>query len=193
VPAVFTLRELHGVIQVAMGWEGFHLYQFRLRALRYGSGALSASSPDVTLAMLRFREGAWFIYEYDLNIPWRHEVRIEALPEAEVAKAYPVCTAGGGACPPEDCGGPEAFMEHRDDMLSLDALEDLDTMAEIIGDITQECQLAILDDEETRWRLEQAIARSRARERAQGRPFSRRTVNARLGCGEHRDLMYQQC
>jgi hypothetical protein len=31
VPASFTLGELHGVIQVAMGWEGTHLYQFRLR------------------------------------------------------------------------------------------------------------------------------------------------------------------
>ena len=28
VPAALTLRELHGVIQVAMGWEGFHLFQF---------------------------------------------------------------------------------------------------------------------------------------------------------------------
>ena len=28
VPASFTLRELHGVIQVAMGWEGIHLYDF---------------------------------------------------------------------------------------------------------------------------------------------------------------------
>ena len=28
VPATFTLRELHGVIQVAMGWEGIHLYDF---------------------------------------------------------------------------------------------------------------------------------------------------------------------
>lgn len=34
VPAAFTLRELHGVIQVAMGWEGFHLFQFCLRAVR---------------------------------------------------------------------------------------------------------------------------------------------------------------
>ena len=25
VPSSFTLRELHGVIQVAMGWEGIHL------------------------------------------------------------------------------------------------------------------------------------------------------------------------
>ena len=26
-----SLRGLHGVIQVAMGWEGIHLYQFCLR------------------------------------------------------------------------------------------------------------------------------------------------------------------
>ena len=31
VPATFTLRGLHGVIQVAMGWDGIHLYQFHLR------------------------------------------------------------------------------------------------------------------------------------------------------------------
>ena len=37
VPGTCTLRELHGVIQVAMVWEGIHLYQFCLRAARYGS------------------------------------------------------------------------------------------------------------------------------------------------------------
>src|ERR1700733_8584785 len=57
VPATYTLRELHGVIQVAMGWDGIHLYVFRLRAARYGSWELSTSSPDVTLADLRFRKG----------------------------------------------------------------------------------------------------------------------------------------
>ena len=53
LPATCTLRDLHGVIQVAMGWEGTHLFQFCLRAVRYGSSELSASSPDVTLAALR--------------------------------------------------------------------------------------------------------------------------------------------
>jgi hypothetical protein len=53
---------------------------------------------------------ARFIYEYDLNIPWRHEVRIEDRVEPEARKTYPVCIGGGGACPPEDCGGPESFM-----------------------------------------------------------------------------------
>jgi hypothetical protein len=61
VPAAFTLCELHGVIQVAMGWEGFHLFQFCLRAVRYGSSELSTSSPNVMLAALRLRKGARFI------------------------------------------------------------------------------------------------------------------------------------
>src|SRR5271163_4549067 len=113
VPSSYTLRELHGVIQVAMGWEGIHLYDFELRAARYGSWELSASSPDVTLASLRLRKGGRFVYEYDLNIPWRHEVRIEDRLRLETGKIYPLCSGGSGACPPEDCGGPQRFMADR--------------------------------------------------------------------------------
>ena len=193
VPSTCTLCELHGVIQVAMGWEGIHLYQFCLRSARYGSWELSASSPDVTLAALRLRKGARFTYEYDLNIPWRHEVRIENQLGPEAGKAYPVCTGGNGACPLEDCGGPAGFMAGRDAMLSLDALEDLDTMTEILGQVVLERRTELLDDEDTRWRLEDAVERSRARERAQGWPFFRRTVNGRFRQGEHLDLMHQQC
>jgi hypothetical protein len=192
VPSSFTLRELHGVIQVAMGWEGIHLFQFCLRAARHGSWELSASSPEVTLAALQLRNGARFTYEYDLNIPWRHEVRIESRMEPEYGKAYPACIGGAGACPPEDCGGPEAYLAGLDNTVSMAALEDLDTMAEIIGQVVLERRAELLDDEETRWRLEDAVERSKARERAQGCPFSRRTVNARLRKGEHLDLMHQQ-
>jgi hypothetical protein len=193
VPANFTLRELHGVIQVAMGWEGIHLYDFHLRAARYGSSELAASSPDITLVALRLRKGARFIYEYDLNIPWRHEVRIEDQIEPDARKTYPVCTAGDGACPPEDCGGPESFMDHRDDRFSFDALEDLDTMVEVFQQVVLKGgsePLAL--NQETHWRLEDAVERAKAREEAQGRPFSRRQVNASLRAGEHRDLMHQQ-
>jgi hypothetical protein len=100
VPSRFTLRELHGVIQVAMGWEGIHLYDFHLRAAHYGSCEVASSSPDVTLAALRFRKGARFIYEYDLNIPWRHEVRIEERLELDARKAYPFCTGAAGPVHP---------------------------------------------------------------------------------------------
>jgi Plasmid pRiA4b ORF-3-like protein len=193
VPASFTLRELHGVIQVAMGWDGIHLYVFRLRAARYGSWELSASSPDVTLAGLRFRTGARLIYEYDLNIPWLHEVRIEDRLEREARKTYPVCTGGNGACPLEDCGGPESFMDRRGDWLSLEAFGDLDTMVEVLQDVVQKDESEkIALDQEARWRLEDAVERARAHEDAQGRPFSRRDVNTRLRAGEHHTLMHQQ-
>ena len=64
-------------------------------------------------------------------------------------------------------------------------------MAEIIEQVVREHRLDILDSE-TRGRLERTMARGKARERAQGRPFSRHAVNARLCQGEHRVLMYQQ-
>jgi hypothetical protein len=181
VPSSYTLRELHGVIQVAMGWEGVHLYDFELRAARYGSWELSAASPDVTLAPLRLRKGGRFVYEYDLNIPWRHEVRIEDRLELETGKTYPFCTGGSGACPPEDCGGPASFMAGRDEKFSFDALEDLDTMAEVMQRVMAadgSDTLSEVIDEDTRWRLEEAVERAKAREVAQGRPFSRRAVNA---------------
>tara|TARA_R110000868_G_scaffold276108_2_gene535777 strand:- start:2417 stop:3052 length:636 start_codon:yes stop_codon:yes gene_type:complete len=189
-----TLRELHGVIQVAMGWEGIHLYQFRLRSRCYGSWELSASSADVTLASLKLRKGTRFTYDYDLNLPWRHEVRIEEnrldrLP----GKIYPTCAAGDGACPPEDCGGPQGYLAGLDDASSWEAFEDLQTIAEILNEAVLENRPQVLNDQDTRWRLEVAVERSKAREDARGRAFVRRTVNARLRKGDHLALMHQQC
>lgn len=188
-----SLRELHGLIQVAMGWEGHHLYQFCLRSKRYGSLEVSASSPDVPLAALKLRRGARLMYEYDLNIPWRHEVRIEENRlDAAPGKTYPICIAGDGACPPEDCGGPRSYLAGLDNASSWDAFDDLHTMADILREVVLEDRPEVLKDQETRWRLEDAVERSKARERARGVPFVRRSVNARLRKGERQVLMHQQ-
>lgn len=191
VPESLTLRELHGVIQIAMGWEAIHLYQFSLRAVRYGSSELASSSPDITLAALRLRKGSRFLYEYDLNIPWRHGVRIEDRLARPTNMTYPSCTGGSGACPPEDCRDPAGFMDGSVNGWSWEALEDLGPMTEIIGPIVLERRPDILDGDETRWRLENALDRTRARERAKGKPFSLRGVDARLGKGEHLEFMHQ--
>ncbi|MCP5198128.1 MAG: plasmid pRiA4b ORF-3 family protein [Gammaproteobacteria bacterium] len=61
VPETYTLRELHGVFQVAMGWEGIHLFEFNIQALGYTSFELCGESPDVTLAQFRFRKNAKFM------------------------------------------------------------------------------------------------------------------------------------
>ena len=175
VPNICTLRELHGVIQVAMGWEGIHLFQFRLRSRRYGSWELSASSPDVTLEAMRLRKGARIAYDYDLNIPWRHEVRIEDHLPVETGKVYPTCMGGDGACPPEDCGGPRGYRAGLDDASSWRALDDLRTMADILREVVLEdrppsaipssfarrnlwlTSPEVLNDQETRWQLEDAL------------------------------------
>lgn len=191
VPATFSLRELHGVIQIAMGWEAIHLYQFSLRAVRYGSSELSVSSPHMALAALRLRKGNRFLYEYDLNIPWRHGVRIEDRLARQTNTTYPSCTGGSGACPPEDCHDPAAFMDGSVHGWSLEAIEDLGTMAEIIGPIVLERRPEMLDDDETRWRLENALDRTRARERAKGKPFSRRGVDDQLRKGAYLEFMHQ--
>jgi hypothetical protein len=86
-------------------------------------------------------------------------------------------------------------MEACDNGFSFQAIEDLDTMAEIIGKFVEGDGSALVSDvldEEARWRLEAAVERSEARERARGLPFSRRGVNAALRRGEHHTLMHQQ-
>jgi hypothetical protein len=84
-------------------------------------------------------------------------------------------------------------MDHRNDWLSFEAFEDLDSMVEVLQEVVQkDAPEKFALDQETRWRLVDAVERTRAREEAQGRPFSRRDVNARLRAGEHHTLMHQQ-
>jgi hypothetical protein len=84
-------------------------------------------------------------------------------------------------------------MDHRDDWYSFDALEDLDTMVEVLQHFAlKDGSETIALDQETSWRLEDALERAKARKEAQGRPFSRRQVNASFRTGEHLNLMHQQ-
>jgi hypothetical protein len=118
VPSTMTLREFHGVLQVAMGWDGIHLYQFIVHTVCYGSWELSAGSAGIPLSDLKLHKGSRVLYEYDLNIPWEHEVRLEECRSPIPRTGYPCCVGGDGNCPPEDCGGPEAWLRQLDDALS---------------------------------------------------------------------------
>jgi hypothetical protein len=85
-----TVARLHTVVQTAMGWEDLHLHQFRL-------------------ADFKLRKGERFIYDYDMGDFWQHDLRLEQTFPLDPKKRYPVCTAGAGDCPPEDCGGPAGY------------------------------------------------------------------------------------
>lgn len=114
VPSDITLARLHAVIQLGFGWEDCHLWVFDTPAGRYGS-----SDPDLEIRSAASKKlsavadwpGDKLRYEYDFGDGWDHDIVVEAVQPAEPGVAYPRCTAGKRACPPEDSGGIWGYNE----------------------------------------------------------------------------------
>jgi hypothetical protein len=105
-----SIADLHHTLQIAFGWSDSHLHRFHIHGRDYG---ISTRAKQVRLADLRFRINERFLYEYDFGDAWLHEVRIEQCLPLD-AGVYPHCIGGRRQAPPEDCGGPLAFMAQRD-------------------------------------------------------------------------------
>jgi hypothetical protein len=102
VPAGISLTGLHDVVQVAMGWEGYHLWRFGMLAFGDVRGEHDpATALDVVLRQPGDRVG----YVYDFGDLWVHHIELDKVITRSRA-ALSRCTAGKRACPPEDCGGP---------------------------------------------------------------------------------------
>lgn len=129
VSSTTTIAHLHAILQVAMGWEDVHLHRFRVHGKDYGiyreGGLCFADDPaQVTLADLKLRASERFIYEYDMGDGWLHDLILEQVLPDDPRKTYPVCTAGAGDCPPEDCGGPGGYQDLIDARSSFTAYEE---------------------------------------------------------------------
>ena len=105
VPPAATLGVLHQVIQAAMGWDGHHLHGFTVPGGR-GYAAASDTADGMTLAAVLPRVGDRLGYVYDVGDHWEHLIEVEQVHRPAPRTRYPRCSAGAGACPPEDCGGP---------------------------------------------------------------------------------------
>ena len=192
VPESVSLRELHGVLQLAMGWEGIHLFEFAVHGVRYAGPGLSGPSTDVVLSDFRFRRNAMFRYAYDMFCGWEHEIRVGQRPAAVPGKRYPQCVGGAGTCPPEDCGGPDTYHARREEATGLDAMNDLAVVAETVERILIDKDSSCLDDDDTRWRLEVAVERLDSHARFLETTFLRGAVNRGFRAGDHRRFMHQQ-
>jgi len=111
VPSGTTLAKLHRVLQATLGWTDSHPHQFVADDTSYGDPDLlvdappTASTRRTTLAQVATGVGAIMQYEYDFGDGWRHLVVVERLLWGDAGAQGAVCLTGGGACPPEDCGG----------------------------------------------------------------------------------------
>jgi hypothetical protein len=113
-----TIADLHYTFQIAFGWSDSHLHRFHIYGKDYGVGHRGGLSFDnepetIYLADFQFRMRERFLYEYDFNDNWQHEVRVEQILPWEPQRTYPVCIGGKRSAPPEECGGVPAFLKGR--------------------------------------------------------------------------------
>ena len=110
-----SLAALHKVIQAAMGWLDYHLWEFVVDDRKYGmldpdrphvkNGATTPLAAILTSGMTEFD------YVYDFGDNWEHRIVVEQIAEAKTGAKYPRFLGSERRCPPEDCGGPPGYFD----------------------------------------------------------------------------------
>jgi hypothetical protein len=110
-----TMDELHFVTQSVMGWETEFEYQFSSGKRRIidpeDDGEEEDEFADEILVGQAFRKaGDKWLYLYDFEDRWEHDILLEKIVDMETGVEYPLCTDGARACPPEACGGTAGYL-----------------------------------------------------------------------------------
>ena len=113
VPLGMRLDDLHFVLQIAIGWQNCHPFDFRIGDKAWGLVDRDAESNPLpaegaTLADV-FALGRTFKYGYVFGEDWQHTVEIEAVAPAEPGVVYPRLVEAYGRCPPADIGGAAGY------------------------------------------------------------------------------------
>jgi hypothetical protein len=114
-----TLRRLHHILQIVMGWHDGHLHQFRIGDTYYGEPDPEFGFPVINERKVRLHEvlrrpKARMVYEYDFGDGWDHDVALEAIVAPQPGVRYPLVLAGKRQCPPEDVGGVHGYYRFLD-------------------------------------------------------------------------------
>lgn len=118
VPTSITLKVLHDIVQVTMGWLDYHLWELVIAGQSYGLPMDDdwGAAPRKVASRVRLRDvlspGPTMIdYTYDFGGSWEHRLVVSDVRQGEPDGAYPRFIAGERDCPPEDCGGIPGFYE----------------------------------------------------------------------------------
>lgn len=111
-----SIADLHVILQIILEWSDDHLNQFIIHGKSYGVyhiGGLSFADDPKTVRLkdFQFRPNETFRYEYNFNDGWEFDIRLEKRHSFNSKLKYPHCLGGGRSAPPEDCGGPLAFLQ----------------------------------------------------------------------------------
>ena len=76
-------------------------------------------------------------YLYDFGDDWVHTITLEDT--VENIGDHAVCTAGKGACPPEDCGGPYGYENLKQMFAEKPDSKETDEQRRWLGLVADEC------------------------------------------------------
>jgi hypothetical protein len=118
VPTSITLKVLHDIVQVSMGWCDFHLWQMMIGGKTYGLSVDEdfGIAPRKLADRVRLRDvltgdTTHVAYIYDFGDSWEHSLVVSDIRTGAPDIGYPRFVAGQRDCPPEDCGGLPGFYE----------------------------------------------------------------------------------
>ncbi len=121
VPASYTFEQFHKVLQVVFGWSDYHQYEFTDKEGYFGKATFRITIPseydaeyeEKTYNARRkklqsvFPKTKHLTYVYDYGDNWHFEIFCEGSSTVDYPFAH--CSDGGGATPPEDCGGTGGY------------------------------------------------------------------------------------
>ena len=106
-----SFHQLHEIIQVVMGWDASHLYEFFIdKRIQIGEPHEDYNEPPLDAKKIKLNEiirnpKQKIEYVYDFGDGWDHTLKLEKIMEEKKDQKYPVCLDGERNCPPDDCGG----------------------------------------------------------------------------------------
>ncbi len=123
VPTSITLKVLHDIVQITMGWFNDHLWEFTIGGQNYGLSMDQdwGVEPRAEAIKTRLRDvlrprRTRIDYLYDFGDSWEHRLTVTKIRQGEAGVSYPRYIGGEWAGPPEDCGGIPGFYALLDAM-----------------------------------------------------------------------------
>lgn len=118
-----SFYELHHILQIAMGWFNYHLFNFRYHdyylelpneedeMYKDFSRFQKVDPRTITLKEFFISPKSKIIYTYDFGDSWEHEIELQKVIEPDASMQLPLCIKGKYACPPEDCGSIPGYYQ----------------------------------------------------------------------------------
>lgn len=101
VPSTISFNELHEIIMILFGFEGYHLFSFH---------ELGESVDYSTIKISKGFECFKIInYTYDFGDCWEFKITLEKTVEKDNSLNYPCCIKSKGGMMLEDCGGEYGY------------------------------------------------------------------------------------